>query len=640
MTGIHALFTAQTPNDLLATLVAFVFGLLPGLAMGVAAARRLRLGWAAALAGAFAISAALASAIMFAGGALHLTLTVGIALYAVGAVALTGGAWLLSRGTSRLSCDLPGLALGGVAVLAALVERPWFKVSADTFYHLAAARSLVIRNALVVTDPFHGTSIAVADPSSGVLHTMMAICARTTGLDMAMLFSGWTALGALVLALAFYALVKRLAPVQWAAAVGTAAYLVANQFLDFRAAGYPNRVSLALVFFGILALTEVFDRPSWLAAVLAVASGIAVSAMHVGNAELFFIVAGALVFWALVDAIVGRWRDRAWAFDGVLALGGTALATVVLGLPFILPKFGVVNASSMVDTVAAVSRSDLFQIGPFVIAKAGRFFDGGTVTFVLVTALALFIAGWSLVKRDRVALSAFAICSLPLMLLVDPPVTTLLVRYSFYNLARISGLLGFTLDIAIAWTFARPKKSGGRSQAVFLAVVALVAAVGISLPYLQTTWTDQVAAVRKGMNVSVWLSRASDVRNRWGYDTLDRIRGLFSDSVPMVAADPETGYYLAGLANVRLVAAPRSHSPLAIEEKSGPARRQAIAQLLYPTATVAQSRAILDRYGADYKLLWRSLQVDSFSEPSVLGQTSLFRPAISTRHLVLLRVLR
>jgi hypothetical protein len=362
--------------------------------------------------------------------------------------------------------------------------------------------------------------------------------------------------------------------------------------------------------------------------------------MHVGNAELFFIVAAALVFWALVDAVVGRWRDRAWAFDGVLALSGTVLATVALGLPFILPKFGVVNASSMVDTVAAVSRSDLFQMGPFVIAKAGRFFDGGTVTFVLVTALALFIAGWSLVRRDRVALSAFAICSLPLMLLVDPPVTTLLVRYSFYNLARISGLLGFTLDIAIAWTFARPKKSGGRSQAVFLAVVALIAAVGISLPYLQTTWTDQVAAVRKGMNVSVWLSRASDVRNRWGYDTVDQIHELFGDTVPMVAANPETGYYLAGLANVRLVAAPRSHSPLAIEEKSGPARRQAIAQLLYPTATVAQRRAILDRYGADYVLLWRSLQVDSFAEPSVLAQTTLFQPAIDTRHLVLLRVMR
>ena len=640
MTGFHALFTSQTPSDLLATLAAFAFGLLPGLAMGVAVARRLRLGWAGALAAAFAISAALASVIMLAGGALGLTLTVGIVLYAVGAVALTAGAWLLARGTQGLDGDVPGLLLGAVAVLAALIERPWFKVSADTFYHLAAARSLIIRNALVVTDPFHGTSIAVADPSSGVLHTMMAICARCTGLDMAMLFSGWTALGALVLALSFYALVKRLARVEWAAALGAGAYLLANQFLDFRAAGYPNRISLALVFFGALALTEVFDRPSWLAAALAAAAGVAVSAMHVGNAELYFIIAAALAFWALVDAIVSRWRDGAWAFDGFLAIGCTLLATVLLALPFILPKFGVVNSSSMVDPVGTLSRTDLFQLGPFIVTKVGRFFDGGTVTFVMVTALALFMAGWSFVRRDRVALSAFAICSLPLVLLVDPLATTLLVHYSPYNLARIAALLGFTLDIAIAWALARPKGSGGRSQAMFLAVVALVATVGISLPYLQTTWTDRVGAVRKGMNVSVWRSRSSDVRNLWGYETLDRIRAEFGDSVPMVAADPETGYYLAGLTNVRVVAAPRSHSPLAIEQKSGPARRQAIAQLLYPTATLTQRRALLDRYGAAYVVLWRSRMAEYLAEPSMLAQPTLFQPVITTHRLVVLTVVR
>lgn len=640
MTPSHALFTAQTPSDLLATLVVLSFALLPGLAMGVAVARRLRLGWAAAIVGAFATSATLASAIMLAGGYAHLSLEAGVVAYLAGAVALTWWALRLMKDRPALTADLPGLALGGAAMLLALVERPWFKVSADTFYHLAAARSLLVRDSLVVTDPFHGTATTIADPSSGVLHTMMAFFVRLTGMDMAAMFSGWTVLGSALLALSFYALLRRLAPVQWAATAGAVAYLLANQFLDFRALGYPNRISMALVFFGILVLTEVFETPSWTAVVASVGACVAVSAMHVGNAEFLFIVGAAIAFWALVDAVAGRWRDKAWAFDGLLAITGTLAAAVVLSLPFILPKFGVVSGSSMVETAAAVSRVDLFQLGPFVVTRPGRFFDGGTLMFVMTSALALFMAGWSLVKRDRVALSAFAICSLPLLLLVDPPVTTLLVTKSFYNLTRIAALLGFTPFVAIAWALARPKRAAGRGQAVFLALIALIGALAISGPYLQTTWTETVGAVRKGMNVSVWRSRESDVRDLWGYDTLARIRAAIGESRPMIAADPETGYYFSGLADVRLVAAPRSHSPLAVEVVDGPARRKAMELLLYPTATVAERRAILTRWGADYVVLWTSRVKEIEAAKSMRAQPELFEVVDISQRLVVLRVRR
>jgi hypothetical protein len=640
MTPSHALFTVQTPSDLLATLAVLSFALLPGLAMGVAVARRMRLGLAAAIAGAFATSAVLASVIMLVGGYAHLSLEAGVAAYLAGAVVLTWWALRLMKDRPALAADLPGLALGAAAMLLALVERPWFKISADTFYHLAAARSLLVRDALVVTDPFHGTATAVADPSSGVLHTMMAFFVRLTGMDMAAMFSGWTVLGAALLALSFYALIRRLAPVQWAATLGAAAYLLANQFLDFRSLGYPNKISLVLVFFGMLMFTEVFETPSWTAAVASAGACVAVSAMHVGNAEFLFIVGAAIAFWALVDAVVSRWRDKIWAFDGLLAVTGTLVAAAVLSLPFILPKFGVVSGSSMVDTAAAVSRVDLFQMGPFVVTRPGRFFDGGTLMFVMTSALALFMAGWSLVKRDRVALSAFAICSLPLLLLVDPPITTLAVTKSFYNLTRIAALLGFTSFVAIAWALARPKRAGGREQAVFLALVALVGALAISGPFLQTTWTETVGAVGKGMNVSVWRSRESDIRDAWGYDTLARVRAIMGDSRPMIAADPETGYYFAGLVDVRLAAAPRSHSPLVVEVVDGPARRKAMEMLLYPTATVAERRATLTKWGVDYVVLWKSRVKEAAAATSMRAQPELFEVVDVSQRLVVLRVKR
>ncbi|HEX9094175.1 MAG TPA: hypothetical protein VF902_09350 [Coriobacteriia bacterium] len=637
--GYYAVFTSWTPQDLLASLVAAVCFLAPGVGPAIAAARRLRWGAAAVVAGSFAASSALAAVSMLVGTWLGLTLEAGIALWLVLAAAAAVGSYFLGRGQARVSADLPGLAIAGVAVLAGLIERPWFKISADTFYHVAAARSLLVRDALTVTDPFHGTAIGVADPTSGVLHTMLAMVSRTTGMDMAVVWAGLTVVGGAVLVCGFYALVRRLAGARWAAAVGTLAYVVANQFVDFRASAYPNRISMVVVFFGVLCLAEVLDRPSWTAAGAAVIAGVSVSALHVGTAEFFWIAGAALAFWALVDGLVARLRDGRFAFDGFGALAGVLAASAVLSLPFILPKFGVVASSAMVDTAAAVSRVDLFQMGPLVITRPGRFFDGGTLPFVMTTALALFMGGWALVRRDRVGLAALALCSLPAVLLVDPPVTTLAVRLSFYNLARIAQLFGFTTYVAIAWALARPKGSGGRSQAVFLASIALVAMLGISVPYLQTTYTPTTGATRKGMNVSVFKSRAEDMRNLWGADTVARIAGALP-SYPMVAAEDETGYLFSGFASVRLVAVPRSHSPLAVEVVDGPQRREDMRLLLFPTATAAERRAILTRWEADYVLLWSARQTEKDALVSMLGQPELFEPVDVSGALTLLRVKR
>jgi len=55
---------------------------------------------------------------------------------------------------------------------------------------------------------------------------------------------------------------------------------------------------------------------------------------------------------------------------------------------------------------------------------------------------------------------------------------------------------------------------------------------------------------------------------------------------------------------------------------------------------VAQRRAALDRYGADYVVLWRSRLAEYLAAPSMLAQPALFRPVITTHRLVVLRVVR
>jgi hypothetical protein len=167
-----------------------------------------------------------------------------------------------------------------------------------------------------------------------------------------------------------------------------------------------------------------------------------------------------------------------------------------------------------------------------------------------------------------------------------------------------------------------------------------VATLGIAGPYLQTTWTEKTGAVRKGMNVSVWKSRVTDVRNQWGFDVVERIAGKLDATYPVVAAEPETGYYLSGLASVRLVAVPRSHSPLAIETKSGAQRRDDMRELLFSTTTEARRRAILERYEADYVLLWTSRLEEQQAAASMLAQPGLLKPYDSSKRLRLLRVER
>lgn len=636
----QALFTAQTPSDLMATAAVAVGWLAPGATIGTALARRMHAGVPGAVAIAFAVSCALATVVMSVGGAAGATLGTGIVLYLAGAAALTLAGLRMAVGAPPLRADAAGTALAAGAAFFALFERPWMKVTVDAFYHAAAARSLIMRDALVVTDPFHGTAVTTPDPSSGVLHTMMAMVARAGGIDAAALMSGTTVIGALVLAAAFYVLAKRVSGSPAAAGVATAAYLVANQYLDFRAMGYPNRISLALVFLAMAAAIDLAERPSWHAGAVALSASGATLAMHVGSAEYLLVALAAIGAAAWLPALLDRWRDHRREAPLPWAPAALVAASVLLAVPLLLPKLGLVGASSVVDGGSSAGRTALVALGPFVVADPSRLFDGGTAALAMTGVLAFMACGWAVVRRDRVAATVSGLLLLPVLLLVTPPFTTLAVRFSYYNVVRLAALMGPLLFVGIAWALGRPAARGGRVQAVIVAVAALAVAGYTGVPFLQTVWSERASAARPGMSVSIWRNRASDIRELWGYDTIAAMQREFGCRYPMVAAEPVTGYFLAGLADVRLAAVAHAHSPVAVEIADGPRRRADMDALLLATATEEQRRVILDRYGAEYVIVWKSRRRELAAGRSMLDQPALFEPLVQSPRIILFRVRR
>lgn len=647
------LVLATLPADAWAALLVAATVVLPGVPAGIAIARRLGMGWTGAVATALCVTSAAAGVVMLAGPLAGVGLGGGIVAMLVALAAATVIALRAARPSPPVRPGLAGVALAAGAAAVALVQGPWLRPSADTFYHLAAARSLLVRDALVVTDPFHATAVATADPSSGVLHTMLAMAQRVTGADMLVLWTGMTVVGAALTVAAFHALAARVAGdgprAGAAAAVATALYCVCTLVADLRAAAYPNRISLAIVFVGLALVVELLERPSAAAALGVGVAAAAVSAMHVGSAELFVLLVLAVGAWSAIAAATGRLRASggapAGAGAGAPARAGWWLPAGVAGVvlvaaAFLASKVGVVAGSSMVDSASALARADLFRIGPFVVAPASAYFDGGDAAFVLTAALVVLMGGWAAIRRDRAALAAFAICSAPVLLLACPPVTTLAARVSFYNLARIAALLGFTTPLAIAWALARRGREGGARQAWALGTVAATVLVVLAVPYLRTTWADSPGAVRRGMNVSVWKARLTDVRAQWGFGETRRLVRAIGEDAPVVASDPETGYYLSGLATVRLVAVPRSHSPLAIELVSGAARRAAMRELMLPTTSEPRRREILDEWGADLVLVWLSRPGARPVAASMEAQPGLFRTREASTKLRLYEVVR
>ncbi|PKQ29560.1 MAG: hypothetical protein CVT60_04770 [Actinobacteria bacterium HGW-Actinobacteria-10] len=621
-----------------------VWGIIVWLVPAWVLGRRLRWTVPAVLAAAFALAIAGTGVGAVTAWALGETLSVAIKL-TVAVAALVGvAAWLLPR-TGSVRPGGQGIVLGILAGWLAAYQRPWFEFGSDVFYHLAAARSLLATNAPLVTDPLHRSGVTSIDPTSGVFHTWLALVSRLsdTPAEPEYVFAGFSALAAAAVVWAFWGLAERVSNSSWAATTVTLGFAALRLFGDFRAAGLPNRFTVAYLCIALLALLDSTDRDPVrrrAAIVVAFVGGMAAALTHLAAAGALavFLISGLAVY-----ALFGRMLRGAdssapspFALTGTLLVVGAVIwgrAATVFSSPMGEPP------RSLPDAFVSLGR------GMFVI-KPGAYVGGGPVAFVVMGLIGAGIVWLAIRKRDGFVMTIGAFVLVPVMLLAIPPIVAIGVAVSTYMYARIALMMGFVPFLAIAW--ALTLNSGGRRYrgipaawkhvAVASGVFMLLAYSVLMWPQTYVTFVSVPDKMRNGEAYTVNESRLRDIRASWGMPTLSAVGTVVSDDYPVVAASPMTGYYLAGLANIAVVAAPQSHSPLAVETVDGPERRDDMARLLDVGATEPERRSILARRDADFVALWLGPAEEIAAWESMRAQTDLFRIAVRTKHFVLLRV--
>jgi hypothetical protein len=629
------------PSDLAylaSAVVVFAAMLLPGLGIAWGLGMREGWDWPEIVAASFAFCLGLTGAVALAAYYGHQPLDVVLVSCAVAFVALTGIGVRWGLAGKRPALGRGGLIVAGVAALLAVLERPWMAWTADSYYHLAAARSLLVSGRPMVTDPLYGTPLTVLDPTSGVWQTQLALISRLTHLDVAWLWPGATAVGAAMTLLAFWVLCRTVTRSERAATIGSAGFLVLGLFLDMRWFSYPNHMALALVFLALAGVTRLLDKPRVASAALVVAAGFSAISLHLAAAALIVFAAAWLWLLALVLMVAEGVHKHRWKWRGPLGVAATGVVLAVVSLPLVVPKAAVVSASPLVSYRADMLAAQVLHV-PGGLSVASPEMIGTAWTALVVLALLLGVAAAIPAFRDgdRGALAVTAIAILPVALLLDPPLTTLLLQRSAYMTSRIAILLPFTLFVALAWATARWADVDRTSRVVrVLAVVAVVFALWASVPPFLLTFA--VAPGQPATNV--WISRGNDMRARWGAETVTKMAAALGDGYPIVAGDAVTSYYVAGVFPAAVVAVPDQHSPFAIEEVDGPARRADMEELTSASASENTRREILERRRADFLVMRADSPKYADALARMRTETDLLTPVVDTQTLVLFRVKR
>jgi hypothetical protein len=327
-------------------------------------------------------------------------------------------AWIAGLGLSFVVGAAVVLGLAGLANALAVGRRPnmtqekwqvaaWAIASAavaaiqgiglsdsfDTFYHLAAPRSLLASGNPMVTDLIVARPPSLGlDPSSGIWPTVLAVLSRLSGLDPVAVVRWLSPVLAALIAVAFLALVRRVVGPR-GRTLAMVLMLVVAYTLDFRWALYPNRMGLAFVAVALSAVVVFAEEGGWGSFAGATLLGATVAAVHLGAFELFVVV--AVVFAALGVVLAGKERLR---IAGVAAAG--LLAGGVIAATKVAPAIGSIgfrvgNEDRVVDIRSQIP---MIKLGPLAAMLPGDWLVGGA--FLLPAALVIAIA---LLWRRRAA---------------------------------------------------------------------------------------------------------------------------------------------------------------------------------------------------------------------------------------------
>lgn len=662
MPDLLSFYLSTVSTGALVSVVVGLAYLTPGLVPAMALAQRLRLRADETVLAALAISTSIA------GIASMVCYYLWLPLWAAAAITLAAAGGLAWRFRSALRRPAPAArrasrlrlasAAGFVAALAAWavsgLEGTWFGEASDAFYHVAAIRTMVDRGLPVVTDPLYGTASRVLDVTAGAWHSMLAMVALVTRLPADELWMGLSPFVTAMFVLGFFALARRVSGRTWAAAVATATWVLADLLLDTRLIVMPQTGALVFVFTMMLGLLALAEDPTPAASSLAVAAGVAAVLTHLGVGELAVIVLGVACASMLVLARAElRETDTHWVRTTTPMLQTAAVTLAIVAMPLaqrlwtvahswvLAPQASYLRAYAIVVPVFGVMPQLAWAVGR-AMSWYGWPLTAAAVALTLagdVLLLGMAVAAWRSRDPRRVLAAAFA--GLAFLILRLPLFSWLLSSVAAYMTVRLLLLVAFCPYLVLAWALAQSRATGGwrgalRPFAIGVCAIAVLA----SLPGVRSTFVEDPSTLRRGEGSGIAKMFGRDIRYEWGADAIATVRAEVGTGYPLVASDSVTGYELAAVAPVAVVAVPGTHSPFFMEGAShaGDRRRLDMQAFMRPGASGTLRREVLARYRPAYVAVSSDTRLYPWVLLSLKRQPDLFEPVVLTPRLALFRV--
>lgn len=467
--------------------------------------------------------------------------------------------------------------MAAAAALSALYSGFWLSATADSFYHLAAVRSIIAHGTTLPKEVFFSEPVPAPDPTSGAWHLAVALVASLSGQDPVTVWRVLTVALAPLVVLGFFTLALSIIRSGIPALIACVLYVVLALAFDFRNVANPNQFGDVLAWLALAFAFRFVDSGSMRELVVAVPIAFAASAVH-GALSPFLLVALA---GAVAAAIVVRspsWRRL-------------VIAAAVVGaaaIPLLVVDASTLSASAPFAAKAVRSPLPFHVIHhPWPWVWPANWYDNPAT--VLGTAFAV-----SLVRLWRAGEAGAALVIAAMLAIPAAAVTPLFATtYSGqYLLARVAFVLQPLAWLAWGWGIALAIGAlRGRMKvpAIALLAVSLVAmAPSLYLgPYARVAFPTS-------SNRSFAASRTTDLTVAWR-DRLAAIGRLPQSAV--LLAEPRMAYELAGLTGREVVAVPLTHTPAQIEVRDGPRRRTDALDATQGRLDSASLAGVIEHYG-------------------------------------------
>lgn len=497
--------------------------------------------------------------------------------------------------------ELGATALAAVAAGIVVAVGPWLGQSADSFYHMAAALTLLRENRAIPQDVFFGVTMPYPDATSGTLHLALAWISLLGGIVPA-----WVALailGAPLAILSFSSLAREVTRSSPAALIAASMYMLIGLYLDFRDAGYPDRIGQALGWLSLIFLLR-FARSKpyrWRELVPMCLLGFTAGSVYPGQTPFLVVMVMATLGPAAVVALRGR-NLRPLA---PLAIAGVALMVAVLPMLIVrllaaLPTPGV--EASLAATAPRL-RVIVFHGYPFIDFRS--FWFGGLIAVTTVATVCLL----GRARRQLLDGDAGAALLWGGLLFVPAVAITPLVTGSsneIYALARIAFLLNPLVYLSIGWELSalggliltvKTRLTSPKAALPLVAGLLLVAAMTKLISGGLLVGPIPIYFGHLGRAISI--SRHNDLSQVWA----DRLRALDAAGPGTILAGLETSYELAGLTGRGIISVPGGHTPYEDNARDGALRRGDVADALNPSADPTALLSVLVRYQVTFVMV-------------------------------------